>query len=239
MRHRFPGGVGISAVDVYRDATLGGCDGGTPHLHTLCTEAYIATAGAGAVETLDASGGNRWDVTAGVVVWFSPGVIHRALASDGGLQVTVIMQNGGLPEAGDAVMTLPSPYWSDLSKYDTAVTIDADSFDGRREQADARRELASAGFAELQERGATPGEQGLAPFYDFACTVVTRRLDRMASIFARSAEAEVARTRAQIEALHGGNPAHLFDGRAASTAPLQTPAFGMCGMLQPYREDGG
>ena len=47
---KLPGGIGVSHLKVYDD-------GGTPHLHTACTEAYAVVAGTGAVQTLTLHGG--------------------------------------------------------------------------------------------------------------------------------------------------------------------------------------
>lgn len=66
----------------------------------------MVTAGRGTVQTLTTSGYEETPLEPGTVAWFTPGTIHR-LTNDGGLQITVVMQNSGLPEAGDAVLTLP------------------------------------------------------------------------------------------------------------------------------------
>jgi hypothetical protein len=39
-----------------------------------------------------------------VIAWFTPGTVHR-MVNGSGLRATVLMQNSGLPEAGDAVFT--------------------------------------------------------------------------------------------------------------------------------------
>ena len=41
----FPGGIGVSHLRVYDTAAPDGLAGGTPHLHTVCTEAYAVVAG--------------------------------------------------------------------------------------------------------------------------------------------------------------------------------------------------
>ena len=65
------------------------------------------TAGSGAVHTISRDGAGIHPLAEGSVVWFSPGTVHR-LVNDGDLRLVVVMQNSGLPEAGDAVLTFPS-----------------------------------------------------------------------------------------------------------------------------------
>ena len=49
-------------------------------------------------------------------MWFEPGTIHR-LVNGGGLELVVLMQNSGLPEAGDAVFTFPPAILDDPDAY--------------------------------------------------------------------------------------------------------------------------
>lgn len=100
-----PGGVGLSHISAYEWEAADGVCGGSPHLHLACTEAYVVTAGRGAVQTLTVEDGyTETPLEPGAVVWFTPGTVHR-MVQGGGLKVTVLMQNSGLPEAGDAVFT--------------------------------------------------------------------------------------------------------------------------------------
>jgi len=101
-----PGGIGVSHLRAYDWAAEDGVRGGSPHVHLACTEAYVVTGGRGAVQTLSAGGYAETPLEAGVIAWFAPGTVHR-MVQDDGLRVTVLMQNSGLPEAGDAVFTFP------------------------------------------------------------------------------------------------------------------------------------
>lgn len=58
------------------------------------------------MQTLTTSGYEVTPLEPGTVAWFTPGTIHR-LVNEDDLRITVLMQNNGLPEAGDAVLTLP------------------------------------------------------------------------------------------------------------------------------------
>ena len=51
-RPPFPGAIAATHLRVYDTAAPDGLAGGTPHLHTVCTEAYWVVAGTGAVQTL-------------------------------------------------------------------------------------------------------------------------------------------------------------------------------------------
>ena len=106
--------------------------------------------GRGRLQTVDAAGFAEHPLAAGALVWFDPGVIHRVV-NDGDLEVRVIMQNAGLPEAGDAVMTFPDDVLADPARYRAAATLPgADRPDAERLAAAlARRDLAVRGFLAL------------------------------------------------------------------------------------------
>src|SRR5262245_61519905 len=97
-----PGAVGVSGLQVYDWPTADGLCGGSPHVHLACAEAYVVIEGKGSVQTLNTEGFASTPLRPGTVLWFTPGTIHR-LVNDDGLRIVVIMQNDGLPEAGDAV----------------------------------------------------------------------------------------------------------------------------------------
>ncbi|GHH69059.1 cupin domain-containing protein [Promicromonospora soli] len=119
----FPGGTSVSHLRVYDwpapDAPGGS---GSPHFHTASTEAYVTLAGRGRVQTLGPEGFAEHELAPGRIVWFGPGVIHRAV-NDGGLEVLVVMSNAGLPEAGDAVLTFPPEVLADPVAYRDAATL--------------------------------------------------------------------------------------------------------------------
>ncbi len=54
-----PGGTSVSHVQVYDTVGPDGLAGGSPHLHTVCTEAYLVIAGEGMVQTLVRGGVRR------------------------------------------------------------------------------------------------------------------------------------------------------------------------------------
>ena len=101
-----PGGVGISRLRVYDWEGPDGLRGGSPHVHLVCSEAYLVLDGAGAVQTIGPAGFNETPVERGSLLWFTPGLIHR-LINHGDLEIIVLMQIATLPEAGDCILSFP------------------------------------------------------------------------------------------------------------------------------------
>ncbi|HYF47374.1 MAG TPA: cupin domain-containing protein, partial [Acidimicrobiales bacterium] len=130
-RPAFPGAVGVTHLRVYDSEGPDGLRGGTPHVHSACTEAYAVAAGRGAVQTLSADGFRETPLEPGTFVWFTPGTIHR-LVNGGGLEIFVIMANAGLPEAGDMVLTFPDEVLADPDAYRAAAAPPADDEGVRR-----------------------------------------------------------------------------------------------------------
>lgn len=127
MTHPFPGGTSVSRLSVYDWPTTDGAGlvgGGTPHLHLASDEGYVVLSGAGSVQTLGPDGYAEHPLSAGTLLWFQPGVVHR-LVNDGELEILVVMSNAGLPEAGDAVMTFPADVLADAERYAAAATLPA------------------------------------------------------------------------------------------------------------------
>lgn len=201
----FPGGTSVTRVSVYER-------GGTPHLHTTSTEAYVVIGGAGAVQTLDTSGFRETPLSAGDVVWFTPGVIHRAV-NHGGLELMVVMSNAGLPESGDAVMTFPPEVVEDPDRYRSAATLAPPT----TETVDARRQLALDGFERLKKGG-------LDAFYEHATALVRPLADRWRGIVAAPAGD-------RLDALAGGDGRHLWEAAVFSAPESTTRGWGMCGRL--------
>jgi mannose-6-phosphate isomerase-like protein (cupin superfamily) len=229
----FPGGVGISRLRVYPWETADNLHGGSPHMHLTCTECYCVLSGTGELHTLTATGLSRTPLQAGDAVWFTPGTIHRAVNIDR-LEVQVVMQNDGLPEAGDAVLTFPREYLRDADTYAGVMSLGEGDRADREARARRRRDLAIEGFATLVtdiERGDTAA---LDRFYRDAAALVADRLDVWEKAWREKARAAAVRTGEQIDALRRGDVEHL---RAAQVARLSAPpqdTLGMCGYLAPY-----
>jgi mannose-6-phosphate isomerase-like protein (cupin superfamily) len=227
-----PGGVAVSRLCVYDWPAADGVRGGTPHLHLTCSEAYVVTGGRGAVQTLTTSGYQVTPLAPGTVAWFTPGTIHR-LVNEDDLRITVLMQNSGLPEAGDAVLTLPPEYLTDPETYAAATAIPADAPEAERERiARARRDLALKGYHALRQ---ATGPEPLAAFHRAAAALVRPRLADWRERWRRGAQAAAAATGEQLDRLERGDATHLGEAVVRSEQPYEQGTFGMCGRLDVYR----
>jgi mannose-6-phosphate isomerase-like protein (cupin superfamily) len=230
----FPGAIGISNLRVYPWQTDDGLHGGAPHVHLCCTECYVVVGGRGRLQTLTADGFGEQPLAPGDVVWFAPGTIHRAVNDDGGLRVVVLMQNGGLPEVGDAVLTLPPAYLTDPETYRSAVSLAEPGSTPTPDRARARRDLAVEGFTDLRHRFDAGDTAALDEFYAAAAALVRPQLDTWQARWESGPVAVSRRTGEQIEALRRGDHRHLTQ---ATVSRIEQPAqntLGMCGFLSPY-----
>ncbi|GAB3721950.1 cupin domain-containing protein [Nocardiopsis nanhaiensis] len=230
-----PGGVGLSRLRVYDWPSAQGSDGfcgGTPHMHLACTEAYSVVGGSGAVQTLTTNGSTSTPLAEGDLVWFTPGTVHR-LVNHGDLRIIVLMQNAGLPEAGDAVFTFPPGVLSDPHDYAAAATLDTADPEGAARN---RRELAVSGFTQLRHRIETDGPAAMTDFHTSAVRLVAARLPDWRTRFEQGPAAEVARTASHLDALAAGDTSHLSSAAVYRVEPR--PAWGMCGRLNKFEADG-
>ncbi|MER5474603.1 cupin [Streptomyces sp. NPDC002685] len=226
-----PGAVAVSHLRVYDWPSADGVCGGTPHLHLTCSEAYVVTGGHGSVQTLTASGYEVTPLAPGTVAWFTPGTIHR-LVNEHDLRITVLMQNNGLPEAGDAVITLPPEYLTDPGTYAAAVVVPADAPEEEQARfARARRDLALEGYRALRD---ADGPAPLAAFHRAAAALVRPLLAEWRERWRRGAEAAAAATGDQLDRLERGDASHLAAAVVRAERPAARGRFGMCGRLDVY-----
>ncbi|MFD8305976.1 cupin domain-containing protein [Streptomyces sp. NPDC059690] len=226
-----PGGVAVSHLTVYDWPAADGVRGGTPHMHLTCSEAYVVTGGRGAVQTLTTSGYEVTSLVPGTVAWFTPGTIHR-LVNEEDLRITVVMQNSGLPEAGDAVLTLPPRYLADPGTYAAATAIPVGAPEEEQARvARARRDLALEGYRALRE---ADGPEALAAFHRAAAALVRPRLAEWRERWRRGAEASATATGEQLARLEHGDADHLAEAVVRAEQPSAYGRFGMCGRLDVY-----
>lgn len=233
-----PGAVAVSHLCVYDWPAADGLHGGTPHVHLTCSEGYVVTHGRGAVHTLTAAAGHRVTPLApGTVAWFTPGTVHR-LVDEEGLRITVLMQNGGLPEAGDAVLTLPPPYLADPRAYAAATEIPAGvPPEEQARVARARRDLALEGYGALLAAADPPA--ALAAFHRAAAALVRPRLAEWRERWANGARAAAEATGEQLDRLARGDVSHLAGAVVRAAEPSARGRFGMCGRLDVYAPPEG
>lgn len=230
-----PGAVAVSHLQVYDWPSEDGLSGGTPHVHLTCSEGYVVVAGRGSVQTLTTSGFQQTPLVPGALVWFTPGTIHR-LVNEDGLRIVVLMQNSGLPEAGDAVLTLEPRVLADAGLYRAAVTLPAGATeDEQARAARTRRDLAIQGFLALRRATEAGDPAPLADFHRAAAALVRPRTAEWRERHRRGARAASEATGHQLDALERGSGEYLGDARVHAEQPIEPRRFGMCGRLDAYR----
>lgn len=228
----FPGAVGLSQLQVYPWPAADGEHGGSPHMHLTCAECYVVVSGRGRLETLNHQGHTTTELHPGDTVWFTPGTIHRAV-NDEDLRVIVVMQNSGLPEAGDAVMTFPPEYLSPETYPDAASLLDADG-NPSPERARARRDLAVEGFTELKRQWRRGNRSAYQDFCSAAVRLVHPRLDTWEKTVNDGALAAAHTALRQINALRRDDFDYLLDAEVSRIAQPPQQTLGMCGFLRAY-----
>jgi mannose-6-phosphate isomerase-like protein (cupin superfamily) len=229
-----PGAVGISRLSVYDTETVDGLVGGSPHMHFACSEGYVVLGGRGSVQTLGARGYEEVELEAEKLVWFGPGLIHR-LVNRGGLEILTLMQNAGLPEAGEAVFTFPSVVLADEARYRAAASLE--QRDGARplDLAYARRDLAVEGFLELRAEFESEGVEALKRFYAAAVRLARDRVPAWREVWERRAKKAALDTGVQLDAVATGRFEHLLAAELDQLAgPKEHGRLGMCGTLDVY-----
>ena len=235
-RPPFPGAIAASHLRVYDTEAPDGLAGGTPHLHTACTEAYWVVAGRGAVHTLTTGGFEEVALEPGAFVWFTPGTIHR-LINGGDLEILVLMQNAGLPEAGDMVITFPPEVLATTESYAAAAALPDDerTTTGTGRAARARRDLAVPAFNELRAATESGDPAPLRAFHGAAARLVQPQVAAWTGRWRDGPLREVERTGDLLRALAEADPDHLA---GASVHRLPPPAaerrMGCCGTLGTF-----
>jgi mannose-6-phosphate isomerase-like protein (cupin superfamily) len=228
-----PGGVGLSRLRVYDWEGPDGLRGGSPHVHLVCSEAYLVLDGAGAVQTLGPAGFNETPVERGSLLWFTPGLVHR-LINRGDLEIVVLMQIATLPEAGDCILSFPDEVLRDPRAYRQAAAHGPSSVGAVDDDAARRRrDLAVVGFNELRERMEAEGEAALRRFYELAAGVAAPLATEWRDAWETGPSAASERAEELIAGLEGGGVPPL----AASLFGLEPPereVLGLCGRLHTY-----
>lgn len=234
----FPGATAVSEVSIYNWPSRDGEAGGSPHVHTASTEAYIVLEGTGRLETLDSRGFTTADLVPGTVVWFTPGTVHRAINDSGDLKVMIVMQNAGLPENGDAVMTFPPEHLVDVDAYSRAALLpsrDADGGDAAAEVAvRRRRDLALEGYLELKDAVIKSGVSALADFHAAAVRLVSGKAGTWRGYLAEGAARQAEFTHGNLDSLESMESFYLQDSRTTIGERKTRRIYGMCGRIQAW-----
>jgi len=149
--------------------------------------------------------------------------------NDGDLRIVVVMQNAGLPEAGDAVLTFPPDVLADPKKYAEAASLVREDrvYATDEDAARRRRDLAVTGFAELRKGG-------LEAFYAAAVQLIKPRLDDWEKRWQAGPVAVTALTGDRLKALRNGDFSHLIRATVNAAQPPAEQQLGMCGRLTTY-----
>lgn len=230
----FPGATALTLLDVYDWPTPDGLRGGSAHMHLASTEGYVVLSGAGRLQTLGADGYTESALRPWDCLWFTPGTVHR-LVNDGGLRLLVIMQNAGLPEAGDAVLTFPPDVLADRDAYARAATLSppgqAAASPAGEAAARRRRDLAIEGYLVLRERVIAAGPAALDGFLAAAVALVSDRVPDWRDRWQAGALGAAKLTGQHLDGIAAGNPEHLRAAAVLAGKPTGTSTFGMCGRL--------
>ncbi|MEU6589665.1 cupin [Streptomyces sp. NPDC046881] len=237
LPHPLPGAVGLSHLSAYAWEAADGVCGGSPHLHLVCTEAYVVTGGRGAVQTLSPDGYRDVPLRPGSVAWFTPGTVHR-MVQGGDLRVTVLMQNSGLPEAGDAVFTFPPEVLADPERYVAAAALPPGTGPRTEAAARRRRDLAVEGYLVLRETLVAGDDRPYRDFQRAAARLIRAKVPAWRERWRAGALTAAERTGAQLDALEAGDPAYLAEATAHETTPTRRGGFGMCGRRDEYALPG-
>lgn len=235
MTDWFPGATALTVLDVYDWVAPDGVCGGSAHVHLASTEGYLVLAGRGRLQTLGAEGYAESELGPGDCLWFTPGIIHR-LVNEGGLRLLVVMQNAGLPEAGDAVLTFPPEVLADPSAYARAAALPSGGADAALAQAARRRrDLAIEGYLALRDRVAADGLAALDGFFAAAIRLVSARAPEWRERWRAGAFGAAAATGGQLDQIADRDAGYLAGGVLRRIArPSGAPGYGMCGRLTGY-----
>jgi mannose-6-phosphate isomerase-like protein (cupin superfamily) len=228
---RMPGATLTTRLKVYDTAGPDGQFGGTPHLHLCCTEMYFVIGGSGWVEIIDPSGFSRVELPLHAAYIFSPGTIHRLINPSRDLELFIIMQNSGLPERGDNVVTFNREIMQAQERYAEAMKV-ATPEDGYR-----RRDQGVEGFLELKEafkQGDKEGAAALNKFYDLAARRTTARQEEWRKVVTEGALAEAQRSLQILDELARGETGYLTGTQQHLILPQPYSTVGFCGRLNRY-----
>jgi mannose-6-phosphate isomerase-like protein (cupin superfamily) len=230
----FPGATAITVLDVYDWVAPDGLPGGSAHVHLASTEGYVVASGAGRLQTLGERGYAETPLRPGDCLWFTPGTIHR-LVNEGDLRLFVVMQNAGLPEHGDAVLTFPSGILADPAAYARTATLPNVGEDGAAAAARRRASLAVEGYLALRERVLESGPDALDDFYAAALRLAGQRADDWRDRWRAGALATAELTGEHLNEIGAGVAGHLDTaGLWRIERPAEERSYGMCGRLTTY-----
>jgi len=228
---RMPGATLMTRLNVYDTPSPDGQISGTPHVHLACSEMYVVLSGRGAVELVDKNGFARVEMAAHDALLFAPGTIHRLINPDGNFEILVIMQNSGLPERGDNVVTFTEEWLSSDECYAEAMTVKS------LEDAHRRRDRGVEGFMQLKAafaQSTQAGQTALEAFYASAAARTANRQAQWDDMVRHGALAAAQETFVHLEQLKQHDLSYLSDSAYAVIRQSNANKLGFCGHLDRY-----
>ena len=228
---QMPGATLITRLKVYDTTAPDGQIGGTPHVHLICSEVYVVLAGSGAVEMIDKHGYSRVELNTHDALLFSPGTIHRLINPNQDLEILVIMQNSGLPERGDNVVSFTQEWLTTDEAYTKAMHIT------KLDEAYQRRDRGVVGFVELKtafDHSLERGQAALKQFYEYAHARTTHHHQQWRETVVAGAQSTVVESLHQIDQLQQGDTSYLQQSANTHVRTTGEPAIGFCGHLNRY-----
>jgi hypothetical protein len=147
-----------------------------------------------------------------------------------------VMENAGLPEHGDSVITFPFKYLQDEDSYRQSASLDTGGLapGDQQDAARKRRDLAVRGFQMLRAES----EKGsLETFYQQVARLMRLKEPGWRKIWETGPMRTIQRTRTFLDQLNLGNSDYLNEGRVFEV-PVdpehELRKLGMCGTLRPY-----
>ncbi len=226
-----PGAILVTRLKVYDTPSPDGQCGGTPHVHFLCTEMYFVLEGSGFVEMIDATGFSRTELRPHSALVFSPGTIHRLINPNKDMEILVIMQNSGLPERGDNVVTFKTEIMNEENLFRKAMTIQTE------QDAYRRRDQGVEGFLEIKAaflQSQKEGSAALEKFYKLAVRRTANLRSEWQSIISNGALSEAQTSLGHLDALANSKIDYLFSAQHHPVHPAPYSKLGFCGHLNRY-----
>lgn len=226
-----PGATLVTRLKVYDTPSVDAQRGGTPHVHLLCNELYFVTAGSGAVEMIDWNGFSTVELNPHAALLFSPGTLHRLINPEGDLELFIVMQNSGLPERGDNVVSFRDDLLQNDEVYAEAMKVT--SF----VEAYERRDRGVKGFLDIKqafEENLETGREALLKFYKRAAERTSLLQQTWQNVIMNGPLYEAQQSLAQLKQLEQGKLEYLQHAQRHHIQPSSYRTPGFCGALDRY-----
>jgi mannose-6-phosphate isomerase-like protein (cupin superfamily) len=228
---RMPGATLATRLKVYDTPSLDGQRGGTPHMHLLCSEMYFVVAGSGFVEMIDWQGFSRQALNPKSALIFSPGTLHRLINPESDLELFITMQNSGLPERGDNIVSFNSDILNNENAYQKAMKVS--SF----EEALVRRDRGVEGFLDIKaafDTSLVEGQRALKHFFDLATERTKHLYASWQQVINHGALQEAQMSLEHLGDLSQGKTYYLEQAQHFAIQPSDFKTPGFCGALNRY-----